>query len=491
MADSTPRKQRTELELVDRATGDGQPDRKASPNGEPAEVVLDPEVRSVSVKAVLVDPDVYRTFEDLDERDRPDFALRAFKAGVLAIRDAWVVAEADYVQKEFERMRDDFHAKMDDMFGEDGVVSRRIREVFGDDGEVDRKLRDFFGDQGRFHRVMNDFLGEEGKLERAVGAAVGEDGCLQRTLDEFFGERGRLRVELDRAFGPDGGRLYALLNPSDETTPLGKFRASLEERLDPNRKGSLLWNLTKEIRERFQNIEMHLGMEAAVEAERERGTHKGRTFEEAVTDSLLQLARPYGDRVENVGDEGGVLGKGKKVGDIVCHLANDEAGSFEGRVVLEVKDRGVTLSGKTSIYRELDSAIKNRDAHFAIAVVERQHAEKFGPLHYAAPNQILVALDSEGEDLLPLEAAYRFARMVVKTRAARRDVTLDVDAIKARIKQIRTVLEQVRPMKTGLTGAVKSIKKVHDQLDGLRASVLETVDELENDLLAQAQSTSD
>jgi len=491
MADSTPRKQRRELELVDRATGDGQPDRKASPNGEPAEVVLDPEVRSVSITAVVVDPDVYRTFEDLDERDRPDFALRAFKAGVLAIRDAWVVAEADYVQKEFERMRDDFHTKMDDMFGEDGVVSRRIREVFGDDGEVDRKLRDFFGDQGRFHRVMNDFLGEEGKLERAVGAAVGEDGCLQRTLDEFFGERGRLRVELDRAFGPDGGRLYALLNPSDETTPLGKFRASLEERLDPNRKGSLLWNLTKEIRERFQNIETHLGMEAAVEAERERGTQKGRSFEEVVTDALLRLARPHGDRVENVGDEGGVLGKDKKVGDIVCHVANQQTAELDRRIVLEVKDRAVSLSGKRSIYTELERAMKNRDAHVGIAVVERQHAEKFAPLQYVSPNQILVALDSEGEDLLPLEVAYRFACMIAAARVARRDVTLDVDAVKAGIKQIRTLLEQVRSMKRGLTGAVSGIKKVRDQLDALKTSILETVDELENDLLAQAQSTSD
>ena len=226
----------------DNGSGTGTPNRSSRTHGHlSSQVILDGESKAVSFSGTVTDPDVYATFEELDEPDRPELAVRAFKIGVLALKDARSVAKADYVEKEFQRMRLQFERRLEEMLGDRGVLSQRLHKVFGEGGEMDAKLRGFFGDDGRFKLLMEEFLGEDGKLERAVEDAVGEDGSFRRSLNDFFGEDGRLHGEMERVFGEDGGWLFALLNPNDETTPLGKFRRSLEERFDPERE-ALRWS---------------------------------------------------------------------------------------------------------------------------------------------------------------------------------------------------------------------------------------------------------
>ena len=143
------------------------------------QVVLDEESKTVFFSGAVADLDVYATLDGVDERDRPEFAVRAFKVGVLALKDARSVAKADYVEKEFQRMRSQFEQMLEQMIGGEGLMNRRLVEVFGEGGEMDAKLRAFLGDDGRFRLLMEEFLGEDGKLERAVEAAVGEDGSFR------------------------------------------------------------------------------------------------------------------------------------------------------------------------------------------------------------------------------------------------------------------------------------------------------------------------
>lgn len=397
-----------------------------------AEVHLDPDARSVSFKGVVADVDVYRTFEELEEPDRPEFALRAFKVGTLVLRDARTVTKADYVDKAFDRLGTEF--------------------------------------------------------QDALQAAVGDRGALPRILDEFFGERGRLPQELDRIFGPKGGEVYRLLNPNDRTTPLGQFINTLEERFDPTREGSFLFDVKKAIENGLEEIKTGLRIQEAVAEERERGTGKGRDFQEVAADVLDRIASPFGDRVEIVGEEGGPTGK---KGDILIHLAARDTAGLECRIVGEAKDRDVTLVGKDSIYKELDAGMENRDARFAVAVVETEHAERFAPFEYRHPNYLLVALDREGRETLPLQVAYRLARALVCAQAGRREVGLDFGSIEARLGKIRGELEKVRAMKSSLSGATKNIDQVHEMLDQLRDSILRIVGELEVEIRKQAEADGD
>ena len=71
----------------------------------------------------------------------------------------------------------------------------------------------------------------------------------------------------------------------------------------------------------------------AVADEAERGTAKGRTYEEQVADALGAIAHGRGDCAEAVGDRSDAAGK---KGDVVVDL-DAQAGPPKGRVVFEVK----------------------------------------------------------------------------------------------------------------------------------------------------------
>jgi len=438
-------------------------------------VAIDASTGTVRVALTLCDADVARFFEEAPEPLRPDLAMRALKVGALALRGARIDAKTDYVQREFLRMQADFASQMDRWFGERGEVTLRLHETFGDHGHVERRMQAFFGDGGRFESLMSEFAGEDGALAKALRDAVGDQGSLPRTMEEFLGEEGKLRRELDREFGEDGGRLYRILNPEDASTPLGQFRVRLEERFDPRREGSALWELKHDLHAQIEALRRDLGVKDAVAQEREKGHEKGFDFEHHVADLLGGIAAPHGDRVEHVAREKGPLGD---VGDLVCALDPDTTAGLERRIVVEAKDRNVALTGKSSILKELDAAMQNRDAQFAIAVVEAEHASAFAPLRYIAPHYLLVAVDKDNDDALPLRVAYTLARALVAARAARREAQVDVEGLLAGLDEVRKQLESIQAMKTNLTGAVRSIEGVKGLLDDLRSGVVASVDGL-------------
>ena len=90
-----------------------------------------------------------------------------------------------------------------------------------------------------------------------------------------------------------------------------------------------------ELEKQLQALRLEKEKLEEVEAERERGTAKGRTFEEAVADAVDAIALAQGDVAEAVGDLKEATGK---VGDVV--VAIDACnGPARGRIVIEAKDR--------------------------------------------------------------------------------------------------------------------------------------------------------
>ena len=90
-----------------------------------------------------------------------------------------------------------------------------------------------------------------------------------------------------------------------------------------------------ELEKQLQALRLEKEKLEEVEAERERGTAKGRSFEEAVADAVDEIALAQGDVAEAVGDLKEATGK---VGDVV--VAIDACnGPARGRIVIEAKDR--------------------------------------------------------------------------------------------------------------------------------------------------------
>ena len=151
-------------------------------------------------------------------------------------------------------------------------------------------------------------FGLKAMLQTAIGvdtAAVGKefkhwsDG-IRRTLVD---------PDSDLYRGMDGwvnnvdGPLQRTLNVANPSSPLKKFLDEVGASSDEHQEAItlLLKELKKEIGEEFEGMRNHLGIEAAVKEEAERGTQKGTAFEEEICYHMNANRGPIGDAIDVVG----------------------------------------------------------------------------------------------------------------------------------------------------------------------------------------------
>jgi hypothetical protein len=212
-----------------------------------------------------------------------------------------------------------------------------------------------------------------------------------------------------------------------------------------------------------------------VAAERERGTAKGRDFEELVAEALDEIAVAQDDISEAVGDQPGASGK---TGDVVIDL-DACRGPARGRIVWEAKDRRIS---KPEALRQLDKAMAQRDADFAVLVVptEDELPAKMRPLREYNGDKLIVVWDPEGDSRLPLELAYSLARARV-LMARSESEGIDGAAVRDTVERALGAMEEVRRVKSSLTGAKTSIDRATSVIDAMSERVrdhLKAIDEL-------------
>jgi hypothetical protein len=214
-------------------------------------------------------------------------------------------------------------------------------------------------------------------------------------------------------------------------------------------------------------------------AERERGTAKGRTFEEAVFDAVEAIAAAQGDCAEPVGDlaEGG----GKR-GDVVVSV-DAATGPSRGRIVIEAKDR--RISRKKSL-EELAEGLDQRSAQFGVWVVPSEEELPSGvrDLREVDGDKLYVVFDPEDGARVGLEVAYKLAR--ARVLLTRDEVEgLDPALVAERVELARRAMEDVRRIKQQLTGATTAIGSAREVLDEMAAGVRARLDEID-DAVAEA-----
>src|ERR671914_3085038 len=235
----------------------------------------------------------------------------AIEIGVRVLDREQAAANAEYVKTEFER------------------ASRQLEQEFTDKA---RTVADFFG--GKVDEVFGPEGSQAKELERLF--SEGSTGSVQNRVRELVGETmARSREDLMRAF-----------TSADASNPLSDFKAGTIRVLKPaderqQRDQHALLERMGELEKQLQALRLEKEKLEEVEAERERGTAKGRTFEEQVFETLDALATPQGDVAEPVGDVKGATGK---TGDVV--VAIDACnGPARGRIVFEAKNSRLTRPG--------------------------------------------------------------------------------------------------------------------------------------------------
>ena len=322
-------------------------------------------------------------------------------------------------------------------------------------------------------REVTEQLGR--KVDEAFGA---ESGHVTKTIQRHFSDessaavQNRVREVVTEALASVQQSLVRQFSSADSQNPLAEFKAGVVREVQSV--GRAQTQTLQEIGVRMAALQQQLGelrvereKVAEIEAERERGTAKGRTFEELVADAVDRIAVVQGDDCDAVGDVKGASGR---TGDVV--VAIDACnGPARGRIVFEAKTGKL---GKNEALRELDKALEQRDGDFAVLVVptEEKVPAKLRALREYNGDKLIVTFDPETEDTLSLELAYSLARArVLMTRSESDDV--DSAAIRDAVERALNAMEMVQGIKSQLTGAQNQIGRAKGVIDDMASQVRE------------------
>src|SRR3712207_3774028 len=265
-------------------------------------------------------------------------------------------ANAEFVRNEFEKVSKDVdHAFTERARQVAEQLQGKVDEVFGpESGHVTKALERHFSD--------------------------GSSSAVQHRVKEVVAEvMAKSREDLLRQF-----------SSADGQNPLADFKQGTlavlkqaDER--QNETMNALHARLAALQQELQALRDERAKKEEVAAERERGTAKGRDFEEIVADALDQIAVSQGDDCDAVGD---MPGAGGKRGDVVVAIEACK-GPPRGRIVWEAKDRRLA---KPAAMRELDEALAHRDADFAVLVVptDEEVPAKLRPLREYNGDKLVV-----------------------------------------------------------------------------------------------------
>ena len=400
----------------------------------------------------LDDPTAARLVREREEagEDPAKLVADAVQIGARVLDREQAAANAEFVRTEFEKVSREVEVAFGDKAA--GVIElfgTKVDEVFApDSGSLFRALIRHFGDESSAavqHRV------------KALVAEVMKDARedMRRQFSSADGDNPL--ADFKRA-------TLATLKGADERQALAQ--AALLEKL------ALLEREVQGLRDEREKQE-------ELEAERERGTAKGRTFEEQVGEALDGLAAMLGDGCDAVGDTKGAT---RRTGDVVISI-DGACGPGRGRIVFEAKNSKLS---RPEALKELDRGLEERDADYAVLVVssEEKVPARTPTLREFNGDKLIVAYDPAEGSRLGLEVAYKLAR--ARVLMARGDEGgVDAAAIRETVERALQAMDDVRRVKSQLKGAETSIENAREIVDTMAGRVRALLAEIDAQLTAQ------
>jgi hypothetical protein len=380
----------------------------------------------------------------------------AVEIGARVLHREQTGANVEFVKAELEKTAREVQ-------GEFAERSRAVAEVF------DRKFDEAFGaDSGHVARVLAKHFGDESSVavQNQVKAVLADATV-------------KIRDDLRRQFTADSDD-----NPlaAFQRTSLAVVKQSSDQH---NQRLHELNQTINGLRLELERARAEKEKAEAVAQEAERGTAKGRSFEEAVYAALDEIAVRQGDDCDAVGDVKGGTGK---TGDVVVAI---EActGPARGRVVFEAK---ASRLSKPKAVEELDRARVERNADFAVLVVpdEEHIPAKMHQLREYGGDKLVVCFDPSEGSTLSLEVAYSLAR--ARVLMARGEAEgIDPAAIREAVERALGAMGDVLRIKQQLTGAKTSIDRGSEILDAMATAVRAQLTQVELLLAAAGEDGPD
>jgi hypothetical protein len=343
------------------------------------------------------------------------------------------------------------------------LVEHRFEEMTSD---LNRKIEDF---AERVDESAESLLDDEkGKLTIALRSWLEEVGTLLGdTFDETSKKSAIAKLEgvLEAARKEQTRAVKQLLNPHDDESPLGRWRAQIVETVKER---------SDKIEEAVQNLATQMQVKGAVAEEHGQTALKGFDFEDVVLSVLTSIAIAHQDVPAHVGNETG--SDGTKKGDIIVTLNPSDSPIGVLRYVVEAKDRRMTLKGALD---ELDEAMRNRDATAGFMVFAGQALSPVDEPFQCFHDKALIVLDKDELDPCALRLGSTWARWTVRREEMETSEEVDIGRIQALIESARRSLKTARSVKGDHTRARTAIDQAGRHVDDLVAELEATLDELE------------
>ena len=384
----------------------------------------------------------------------------------------------------------------------------REREEAGEDAvrtvtdaiEIGSRVLDREAAAANAEFVRNEFEKVSGEVEKAfserareVAETLGEkvdetfapdSGVLSKGLERHFSDgsssavQNRVKEVVAEVMQKSREDLLRQFSSADGQNPLADFKRGTLDVLKAaddrqTKTMNALYGRLGDLQKELQALRDERDKAEEVAAERERGTAKGRDFEELVAEALDGIAVAQGDDCDAVGDVKG--GTGRK-GDVVVAIEGCR-GPARGRIVFEVKNSRMS---KPAALRELDGALQDRSADFAVLVVpsDDKVPARMSQLREYNGDKLIVAFDPDAEGTIALEVAYSLARSRVLMSQSQAD-GIDAGAVSDTVERALQELQSVRTIKNQLTGAQTSITNATTAIDTMASRVRERLAQID------------
>jgi hypothetical protein len=313
-------------------------------------------------------------------------------------------------------------------------------------------------------------LGKSGTVAKCVAAqlnALELELAARLDPEKATSITGRLSAAIVKGVETEVARMKSAVDLANPNSPLAQFHAELLKRFDT-------------LGARVDELVTQSAVTRAVAIERARGTHKGTTFEGAVHEALGELCRHRQDQLERTTSETGLVGRRKR-GDFTVEINAREAGGPGLRVVVETKN---DQTKRSELLREMDEALENRGAAFAIGVSTSAALLPPGspPIDFVSDTKLLVYVgdfdEKAGFDWLYLEVALAIARFAAILTRSSEPKTMDLRRMNEYIASALASLGRFSDIKRELTSIVTTAHAARTLVDRIRSEVrdaLETI----------------
>lgn len=471
----------------------------------------------LTLRLAVSDPEVKaELLQRAEGEERNEYALTALRVGVLALRQAGGLVDAQRLKAEGERLITDVEGRLNaHAQGLNKALEKELKAYFDPaSGHFPLRVQELVGENGKLAQVLKEHVaGDTSVLARQLAAAVGKDSPLMKHLTpgqqdglvatiaqlaeaKLEAQGRKLLGEFD--LNNESGALKRLLGQIETNfdfknpkAGMGLLAQALEKTQEQIRRDltldsddSALSNLHRKLKEQIDEMLARQGKFQAEVAtvlaelrgakqERDVSPSGGFDFEHAVGEALRK--RIHSDEVlDSVGETAGLVAR-SKVGDHVQTMGAESAAPG-AKVVYECKRAENYTHAKA--LSELDEARRNRGADVGVFVLAassllgnaRMRAE-FPRSLVRQGNDIIVVWDPENPASdVNLDAAVTLARaLVLRQRSAQDPATeADWDAIDKAVNGIQRQIEYLDELDGWSKGITRDAGKIAERAEKMK-----------------------